>query len=411
MNTSARRIFALSLVLAAPSAVILTAAPAAQAADASASPAKDDIALTGGQVIGLEKKLKDPTDWASDAGKRDSAKTAVEGVESGLKRIKSKDPKWDVSAWETLVKTGRARLKKAQDAASAKEASDEANESAYRDYVAKLSGVREGFDLLVKLDGSPSSVKVFSKNQIVGNMAKALAGVDALDKACKQKSYEKLTVPSFYKNEPVAAGACKLAAKWKELGKIYLDHQVKGGVPQEVARLEAVMAAAKKGAYVEVNDHNNLTNPDKHIERYRKDYDAAAKLFGATVESSAFEPITAAAKSYADTLAEAQKTFRFDTKAKFVDAGATASVAKHHKKGGPSEGQVIKVASAYDWSVKTNILGTPVSRERDVTVLVKLKGESFCRVYFRNAFQAYKGAWKPVIVSGGESKFRVSACK
>lgn len=413
MSTSTHRILALFVCAAAPAAAVTTASPAAFAADASASPASDDIALTGGQVISLEKKMKDTTDWATDPAKRDSGKTAIEGVESGLKRIKKKDPKWDVSTWESLVKTARARLKKAEDVASAKDAADKANEDSYREYVGKLSTVREGFDLLVKLDKNPGSVDIYSKNQIVGNMAKAIASVDALAKACNQKAYDKLTIPSFYKKDPPAADACKLAERWKTLGQTYMDLQVKGGVPKEVKRLQGVVGAATKGEYVEASDHNGLLDPEKHIERYRKDYDAAAKLLGATVAASAFEGINGVAKSYADALTEAQKVSRFDPKSKIVDPAAAAAVAKQYKKGGSmGEGQVIKVAAAYDWSVKTNILDRPVSRERDVHVLVKVKGESFCRVYFRDAFQAYQlGAWKPMVVSGGESKFRISACK
>lgn len=392
----------------------LGSAPAKPAGpDASSSPASDDIALTGGQMSALEKKLKDTTDWSTDASKLESAKTAIEGAESGIKRIKSKDPKWDVSSWEKTVKDARARLKKAEDIVSAKAAADKANEDAYRDYVWKLSPVREGFDLLAKLDKKPNEVEIFSKNQVVGNMAKAIAGVDALDKACKEKHYEKLTIPGFYKNEPPAADACKLAAKWKDLGKKYIELQVKGGVPKHVKYLEEQIANMKKGDNISAADHKNLLDPDKAIDFYRKDYDDAAKTLGTTTDTAWYEPIKTVAKTYPAALAEAEKTSRFDKKATIPDQAAAAYVAKQHAKGGSmDEGQVIKVNAAFDWDVKRDVFKTPISRSRDVHVMVKIKGETYCRVYFRGEFSPFQnGAFASPNVSGGEDKFRISACK
>ncbi len=392
----------------------LGSAPAKPAGpDASKSAASDDIALTGGSVLGLEKKMKDTTDWSTDPSKLDGAKTAIEGVESGLKRIKSKDPKWDTAAWDKLVKDARARLKKAQDIVDTKAAADKANEDAYREYVWKLSPLREGFDLLVKLDKKPGDVEIYSKNQVVGNFAKSIAGVEALDKACKEKHYEKLTIPGFYKNEPPATEACKVAAKWKDLGKKYIELQVKGGVPKHVKYLEGQIAAMKKGDNISAADHKGLLDPAKHIDFYRKEYDDAAKTLGTTTDTAWYEPIKTIAATYPAALQEAEKTSRFDTKAKIPDQAAASYVAKQHAKGGSmDEGQVIKVNAAFDWDVKRDVFKTPISRSRDVHVMVKIKGETYCRVYFRGEFSPFQsGAFAAPNVSGGESQFRISACK
>ena len=72
--------------------------------DASKSPAENDIVLTRGSVSYLEKKMADTTDLATDTGKLESARSALNSVQGGLKRIKAADPKWDVSAWEKIVK-------------------------------------------------------------------------------------------------------------------------------------------------------------------------------------------------------------------------------------------------------------------------------------------------------------------
>ena len=60
--------------------------------NASSSAASDDIALTGGQLLSLEKKVADKTDWATDKDKRESARTAIQGFESGIKRIIDRTP-------------------------------------------------------------------------------------------------------------------------------------------------------------------------------------------------------------------------------------------------------------------------------------------------------------------------------
>jgi hypothetical protein len=188
--------------------------------DASKSPASDDIVMTKGAVGYLEKKMADPTDVGADAGKLDSLKSALVSVQGGLKRIKSADPKWDVSAWEKIAKDADARLKKGQQAAEATGAAELANEHAYQAYVWKLSSVQDGMALLADLEKKPNEMKIYTKDQIFGNMAKNLAAVEGLDADCKAKHFDKLTVsPPLYSKELHSDEGCKRAAKWKELGK------------------------------------------------------------------------------------------------------------------------------------------------------------------------------------------------
>lgn len=406
------RLAAMSWLAVAALASTTTVASPAVAADADTSPAADDIALTNGQVLALQKRMKDTTDWAKDEDKREGGKVSIQGVESGIARIKKADPKWDVSAWEKLVAQARARLKKAEDAVAAQEAAAEANEKSYREYIALLSKVREGYDLLVELEKNPGKMKIYSANQVVENLAKAIAKVGSLDAACKERQYGKLSVPGSYKLDPAAAVACKLAAKRGALGQKYLDHQLQGGVKREAEYLQGVIDDVRQGKKVEANDHNGLMDASKRIASFRKPYDSAAEMLGAKLNEKAFAPIEKVVAGYAAAVEEAAKTSRFDPKAKIADAGATTAVTKQHKKGGLlPEGRVIKVRAAYGWSTKKNLVGRPISREHDVNVLVQIKGESFCRLYFRNAYQAYKGYWRPVVVGGGESTFRISACK
>lgn len=391
------------------------AAPAKDpAAGADKSPASDDIVLTKGAVSHLQKKMADTTDLGTDKSKLDSFKIALTSVQGGLKRIKAADPKWDVSAWESIVKEAEARLKKGEQAVAAKDAADLSNEHSYRDYVWKLSSVQDGMALLAELESKPNDVKIYSKDQIFGNMAKNIAGVEELDKDCKAKKYDKLTVipPSYVKEIPAAEG-CKRAAKWKELGKKFVELQARGGAAREVTRLQGVIDRAKKGEKIEAADHDNLLHADAHITRFKADYDKGGQAFGLVTEAAWYEPIKTVAATYPAALAEAEKTSRWDKQAVFLDQGTSSAVIKQHQKGGiMAEGQVIKTAARQDWSVETDFWKVPVSRSRSVDVLVKIKGETYCRLYSRSAGSSFRnGAWQPTSVGGGESTFRISACK
>lgn len=378
------------------------------------SPARDDIALTKGAVSALEKKMADPTDLGGDPAKLDSFKIALGSVTSGMKRIKAADPKWDLSEWQKLVDAAEARLKKGQQAASAKESADKANETAYRNYVAKLSSVSDGMELLAQLEKKPGEMKIYSKNQIFGNMAAYIAKVEGLDKDCREKGYDKLTViPSYYVKEIPAVEGCKRAAKWKELGKKFVELQTKGGVKEEVSRLQGVMDRMKKGDRITAADHQGLLHPDEHINYFKADYDKGGKAFGVVTDVAWYAPIKTAAAGYPAALADAAKTSRWEKTATIVDQGTSSAVIKQHQKGGVmDEGDVVKVAAFDGWDVETDVWKTPVKRSRNVEVLVKIKGETYCRLYSRRAGSSYSGgAWAPTGVGGGESEFQISACK
>ena len=382
--------------------------------DPSKSPAADDIVMTKGAVGFLEKKMADTTDVGTDAGKRDSLKSALISVQGGLKRIKSADPKWDVSAWEKVAKDAEARLSKGQQAADSKGAADLENEHNYRDYVWKLSPVQDGMVLLADLEKKPSDVKIYSKDQIFGNMAKNIAAVEGLDKDCKAKHFDKLTVvPPSYVKELHPAEGCKRAAKWKELGKKFVELQARGGAKKEVTRIEGVIAQVKKGESIESADHVRFLGIDDYLANFKKDYDKGGQAFGVTTDLAWLDVIKTAAGAYPAALAEAQKTSRWDKSATFVDQGTSTSITKQHQKGGMmAEGQLIKAAASYDWSVEKDVWKVPVSRSRGVLVLVKIKGEDWCRLYDRTAGASFnQGSWSATGVGGGESKFRISACK
>jgi hypothetical protein len=382
--------------------------------DASKSPASDDIALTKGAVSYLEKKMADPTDLGTDAGKLDTAKSALKSVQGGLKRIKAADPKWDVSAWEKIAKDAEVRVQKGEQAVSAKGAADSANEHAYSAYAGKLHSVSDGMELLDTLEKKPNEVKIYSKDQIFGNMAKSIAAVGDLDKECKDKHYDKLTViPSFYVKEIPAVEGCKRAAKWKELGKKFVEIQARGGAKREATRIEGVLADVKKGEKIEAADHERFFHIDDYLTRFKADYDKGGQAFDVVTDVAWYEPIKTATAAYPAALAEAQKTFRWDKQATIVEQGTTATVTKQHQKGGMMDpGQVIKTGSWSEWFVDKDVWNQPVSRSRDVVVLVKITGEAWCRIYARTAGSTFNhGAWAPSEVSGGESKFRISACK
>jgi hypothetical protein len=267
--------------------------------------------------------------------------------------------------------------------------------------------------LLADLEKKPNDVKIYSKDQIFGNMAKNLAAVEALDKDCQAKHFDKLTViPPSYVKEIHADVGCKRAARWKELGKKFVELQARGGAKREAGRVADVLASVKKGETIEAADHERFLGIDAYLGRFKADYDKGGAAFGVTTDLAWFDAVKTAASAYPATLVEAAKTSRWDKSATFLDQGTSSSAAKQHQKGGMMpEGQVIKIASYQDWSVEKDVWGQPVSRSRGVVELVKIKGEDYCRQYDRTSGASFQGGWQTSGVGGGESKFRISACK
>jgi hypothetical protein len=214
------------------------------------------------------------------------------------------------------------------------------------------------------------------------------------------------------KDLPATEG-CKRAAKWKALGKKFVELQARGGAKREASRIESVLANVKKGETIEAADHERFLHVDDYLGRFKADYDKGGQAFDVVTDTSWYEPVKTATAAYPAALAQAQNTSRWDKQATIVEQGTTAAVTKQHQKGGPMDaGQVLKAGTWSDWFVEKDVWRTPVSRRRDIVVLVKINGEAWCRIYARTAGSTFRqGAWAPTGVSGGESKFRISACK
>ncbi len=414
MKSSARFVLAsvLSLTCAAP---VLLAAPSAAIAapDPSKSPASDDIVMGGGAKSHLEKKLADKADWGTDASARESGKTAIEGLKGYVTRIKKKDPKWDVSDWEKLVKQGEDRLAKADAVVAKGAASDKDNHDRYQAYVWGKSKVADALTLIGKVQSKPNDVEISSDQWFEKNVA-AIAKIAELDKTCKDKKSAAAKAPPEYSKEtPNAADGCKLASNWKSLGVKYFELQGRGQAKADAARLTTITASIKKGEAVEFNDYRNLTDTAAHIARKTTSFDKWGTPVGAKADAKWFDATTKLGAEFPAVLKTAGETSRWDASANKVDPGTTALVAGNHKAGGDSsEGDVIKVAAKLDWLVEKDHWNVPTTRNRTVDVMVKEKGASHCLIYTRSVSSTFKsGAWSKPFTMGALGKLKVSACK
>jgi hypothetical protein len=367
--------------------------------------------LTQGALRGLEKKLADSADWGTNKDARESARTSIQSVEAGLGRIKKNDPKWNTSDMEKTLKAAKERLKKADDQVQKQEGDAEGWRKAYREYVDienKLDGTLKFLD---QMQSKPNDVQIDSEQGYRGSVAD-IAAVEQLDNACKAKGFGKLKQHPEYKTVVAAELGCRLAASWKQLGTKYVEIQVKGGAKREADRLDKAVEKVKRGEPISAQNHGQLLDPKGYIESLKKQYEEPAKAFGAPVDAAWLDAINGVATKYPAALAEAAKTSRWDSTAKIQDGAATALFAAAHGKGGEMPaGKVLKVAAFADWSVDKDAFGTPVSRERDVQVLVQVSGESYCRVYGAVVKASYKGGWSAPFTMGGGATIRISACK
>jgi len=413
MKAHARFVFVSVLGLAFSAPLTLAAPQLANAADASKSPAADDIALGGGAKSHLEKKLADKADWGTDPSARESGKTAIDSLKGAITRVKKKDPKWDLSDWEKLLKQGEDRLAKALATADKAASADKDNHERYKAYVWGKSEVADALTLIGKVQSKPNEVEISSDQWFEKNIA-AIVKIEKLDKTCKDKKSATAKAPPEYSKEtPNAADGCKLAASYKALGKKYFELQAKGQAKADAARLTTITASVKKGEAVEFNDYRNLADTTAHIARRATNFDKWGKPVEAKTDSKWFDATSKLGTDFTAVLKTASETSRWDATANKVDPGTTALFAANHKAGGDSsEADVIKVAAKLDWSVDKDMFNVPTTRNRTVDVMVKEKGASHCIIYTRSVSAMFKGgAWSKPFSMGALGKLRVSACK
>jgi hypothetical protein len=413
MKSQARFVFASVLSLAFSAPLMLAAPELAIAGDASKSPAADDIMLGEGSKSHLEKKLADKADWGTDSSARESGKTAIDSLKSAIKRVKQKDPKWDLSAWEKVLKQGEDRLAKAEATAGQAASADKDNYERYKAYVWGKSEVADALTLIGKVQVKPNDVEISSDQWFEKNIA-AIVKIEKLDKTCKdKKSLTAKAPPEYSKETPNAADGCKLAASWKALGKKYFELQAKGQAKADAARHTTVTASIKKGEAVEFNDYKNLSDTAAHIARKASNFDKWGKPVEAKTDTKWFDATSKLGADFPAVLKTASETSRWDATANKVDPGTTALFAANHKAGGDSsEADVIKVAAKLDWLVEKDMWNVPTTRNRTVDVMVKEKGASHCIVYTRSVSSTFKsGAWSKPFSMGALGKLKVSACK
>ncbi len=377
--------------------------------DPKRSPARDEIVLAQGAINRLEKNLADKADWAKDRAARERARTSIQMVEPALARIQKADAAWDLTRWNKLLADAKARLA-AADGALAKDAADKkAVDNLVYEYSSAVSRVHEAMELLQTIDRKPASLEPRTADTVARTLA-GIAQVKSVDELCKVKNLASLAAAGdTYRNPAVG---CPLAARYRELGGKYLELQVRNDVAREAASFQQTVEKAKAGESIEIGTHQYMLAPANAIAAMRTRFEAAGKDLGLVVDEAWLEPISAATTGYRDALAEGARTSRWDPRAKLAVGQIAAQIAGDYKPGGELEkGKVLRVAAFHDWSVETDYTKRPVSRSRSVQVLVKIDGETFCRVYGRELEAKFSnGKWGPAY-GKGISSFRVSACK
>lgn len=221
---------------------------------------------------------------------------------------------------------------------------------------------------------------------------------------CGEWKTQKQTLNADDKYDPNAL--CKAAAQWRP-------------TLQRMAT-QALAAADKKRADSIERDIKRLAEKSEilpsHLKRFLKrqtEQDTSKAAWGKVLDAVPADFMPKATAQFArldEALKAAGKKGRMADVAKFKATKMWASFKTEKKF---ADMKMIKVASEEKrWREVTNAFGKKLHRNRMYRVMLKTKGESFCRTYRLNVKQLYEGHWGTVQwLPVTNHDIRISACR
>jgi len=261
----------------------------------------------------------------------------------------------------------------------------------------------------VKFPGKRFSQKM-PKNMI--KEIQASAKLKGFAEWCKGKPLDKLQNIYGRGKYLNPKDTCDIAQNWKKLYKKYLNDQVtemeKRIVKYQKSRMDDL---ASKG-YLREYYIKELKNPQLLVDKNQKRYQPVYKALGMKMPAKLFTSIPTASKNFKKILRKAGRKNRWPRKARYKNGSAGRAFKRIVRKNGFS---YRKYGLTYaHWSIRKNRLGIPLRKIRSGMVMVKKRGDRFCRIYGMNATAQYKGGGRyatPVSYMNKRSeRFIVTRC-
>lgn len=207
--------------------------------------------------------------------------------------------------------------------------------------------------------------------------------------------------------------SCELARNWKEVYKSYLPVWAKKRVERRAHRTKSVIKVLGNTGVLYGKDLEQLKGSKKWFAEMRAEFQKIFSYLDMELPAEVFEPVKSLIPDFKVALKKAAKINRWPKKSRHKDRAIRSAAVSSFR----SEGlKVRRVGLQFPhWTIKKNSRGIPLYRFRNVTVMAKGKGESFCRVYDGlSAKGQYKGGGRytrPVIQLTGGERFLVSSCR
>jgi hypothetical protein len=160
-------------------------------------------------------------------------------------------------------------------------------------------------------------------------------------------------------------------------------------------------------------DLEQLKDSKKWFAEMRAEFKKIFSYLDMELPAGILEPVKSLIRDFNVALKKAAKVNRWPKKSRHKDRPIRAAAVKAFR----SEGlRVRRVGMQFpNWTIKKTSRGIPLYRFRNVTVMAKGKGESFCRVYDSlSAKSQYRGGGRftrPMIKFTGGERFLVSSCR
>ena len=207
--------------------------------------------------------------------------------------------------------------------------------------------------------------------------------------------------------------SCELARNWKKVYKSYLPEWAKKRVERRAHRTKSVIKVLGNTGVLYGHDLKQLRGSKKWFAEMRAEFKKIFSYLDMELPEEIFEPVKSLIPDFKVALKKAAKINRWPKKSRHKDRSIRAAAVRAFR----SEGlKVRRVGMEFpDWTIKKTPRGIPLYRFRNVTVMAKGKGESFCRVYDGlSAKGQYKGGGRytrPMIKLTGGERFLVSSCR
>jgi hypothetical protein len=249
--------------------------------------------------------------------------------------------------------------------------------------------------------------------RLISDYNKGLALEKEMLEPCKSGAYSKASVWAKKGESGTVEATCDVVQNWKIYFNTYMEKSLKVEEERIVKNIGYSIKNLEEKGTLYPSDMKKIANAKERQSKIKSNYSELYKLVGKEMPADFFASIVEASKPFQKTLNTAGKQNRWNKKNSYQQGSVTA-VFKRALKGQKLTLIKTGLVSAV-WGIIKNNYDLPTHKIRTGEILVKAKGEKFCRIYRITARAQYAGGGKYAAATASlnaeSDGFVVSRCK